>query len=122
MKPIDKDELYEHLSGFLKNRGVEIKPGTYTKGIQTGCSVLADAINLSQAGIELARAEVEKKLDQMRQVIHESTAPRPPTAPAPAKKAKVRTAQKQPAAQAGGNRGSKPRPKPKKAGTKAGKK
>src|SRR5438105_14699881 len=76
MKPIDKDELYEHLNGFLKNRGVEIKPGAYSKGIQTGCTFLAEAINKSQAGIELARAEVEKKLEQMRQVIHESTAPR----------------------------------------------
>jgi hypothetical protein len=76
MKPIEKDELYEHVSGFLKNRGVEMKEGTYTKGIQTGCTLLADAINLSQSGIERARVEIEKKLDQMRQVIHESTAPR----------------------------------------------
>ena len=71
MKPIDKDELYEHLSGFLKNRGVEIKPGTATKGIQTGCTFLAEAINRSQAGIQLARAEVEKKLEQMRQTVDE---------------------------------------------------
>jgi hypothetical protein len=75
MKPIEKDELFEHVSGFLKNRGVEMKEGSYTKGIQTGCGLLSDAINLSQSGFERARVEIEKKLDQMRQVIHESTAP-----------------------------------------------
>src|SRR5882724_2130709 len=105
MKPIDKDELYEHLSGFLKNRGVEIKPGTATKGIQTGCTFLAEAINRSQAGIQLAKAEVEKKLEQMRQVIHESTAPRQPRAPASAKTPNVK------------NTGSKARTKPKRAGS-----
>jgi hypothetical protein len=107
MKPIDKDELFEHLSGFLKNRGVEIKSGAAAKGIQTGCSVLAEAINLSQAGIELARTGVEKKLDQMRQAIHESTAPKPKTADV-----------KGPAVKA---TGSKRRSKPKKAGPKSAK-
>ena len=82
MKPIEKDELFEHVTGFLKNRGVEMKEGSYTKGIKTGCGLLSDAINLSQSGIERARIEIEKKLDQMRQVIHESTAP-PPKAEAP---------------------------------------
>src|ERR1700704_6584341 len=87
MKPIEKDELFEHVSGFLKNRGVEMKEGSYTKGIQTGCNLLADAINLSHSGIERARIEIEKKLDQMRQVIHESTAPpRKPKAPSPESK------------------------------------
>src|SRR4051812_31925638 len=79
MKPIEKDELYDHVTGFLKNRGIEMKEGTYTKGILKGCTLLADAINLSQSGLELARTEIEKKMDQMRQVIHESTAPRPAT-------------------------------------------
>ncbi len=110
MKPIDKDELYEHLSGFLKNRGVELKPGAATKGIQTGCTFLAEAINLSQAGIELARTEVEKKLDQMRQVIHESTAPREPKPQGP-----VNPSRKP-------GRRSKLRPKTKRASSKVGKK
>jgi hypothetical protein len=77
MKPIEKDELYEHLSGFLKDKGIELKAGSYAKGIQNGCSLLADAINLSQQGLSRAKVEVDKKLDQMRQVIHEKTAPQP---------------------------------------------
>src|SRR5258705_3163266 len=76
MKPIQKDELYEHLGQFLKNKGIELKEGSYTKGIHAGCSLLADAINLSQTGIERARAGLDKKLDQVRQVIHEKTAPK----------------------------------------------
>ena len=76
MKPIDKDELYEHLSGFLKGKGVELKEGAYTNGIQKGCTLLAEAINLSQKGISRAKDEVDKKLDAMRQVIHEKTAPK----------------------------------------------
>ena len=77
MKPIQKDELYDHVSGFLKGKGIELKEGSYAKGIQKGCTLLADAINLSQEGLSRAKVEVDKKLEQMRQVIHEKTAPRP---------------------------------------------
>jgi hypothetical protein len=75
MKPIQKDEIYEHLSQFLKAKGVEMKDGSYPRGIQAGCSLLADAINLSQKGISRAKDEIDKNLDRMRQVIHEKTAP-----------------------------------------------
>jgi hypothetical protein len=81
MKPIQKDELYVHLSGFLKKKGVELKEGPYTKGIHAGCSLLADAINLSQAGIQRAKTQIGKQLDEVRQVIHEKTAPKPPRTP-----------------------------------------
>jgi hypothetical protein len=77
MKPIQKDEIYEHLSQFLKAKGVEMKDGSYPRGIQAGCSLLADAINLSQKGISRAKDEIDKNLDRMRQVIHEKTAPQP---------------------------------------------
>ncbi len=92
MKPIQKDELYQHLRGFLKNKGIEFKEGSYTKGIHAACSLLADAINLSQRGIERARTEIDKNVDRVRQVIHEKTAPkasqrapnaRPPAQPPP---------------------------------------
>src|SRR6478609_4244968 len=76
MKTIEKDELYENLSQFLKGKGIELKEGHYTKGIHAGCSLLADAINLSQAGLDRARTEVERQFDQIRQVIHEKTAPK----------------------------------------------
>ena len=78
MKSIQRDELYEHLSGFLKDKGIELKEGSYANGIQKGCTLLADAINLSQKGLDRAKGEVDKKLDQMRQAIHEKTAPKPP--------------------------------------------
>jgi hypothetical protein len=76
MKTIEKDELFEHLSQFLKTKGVELKEGSYTGGIQKGCTLLADAINLSQKGIKRAKVEINKKVDRMRQVIHEKTAPK----------------------------------------------
>src|SRR6266404_5578855 len=76
MKPIQKEELYEHLGQFLKDKGIELKEGSYTKGIHAGCSLLADAINLSQAGLERAKAGLDKKLNEVRQVIHEKTAPK----------------------------------------------
>ena len=81
MKPIEKDELYEHLGHFLKAKGIEMKEGSYSKGIQAGCSLLVDAINLTQAGAQRAKGELEKRLDQVRQVIHEKTAPKPPVVP-----------------------------------------
>jgi hypothetical protein len=76
MKPINKDEIYEHLSSFLKSRGIELKEGAYSRGIQTTCNFLADSINLSQEGVKRAKVEFDKSLDRMRQVIHEHTAPR----------------------------------------------
>ena len=74
MKPIQKDELYAHLSEFLKAKGIEMKDGSYPRGIQAGCSLLADAINLSQKGIKRAKVEIDKNVERMRQVIHEKTA------------------------------------------------
>ncbi len=81
MKPIQKDELYEHLGQFLKAKGVEMKDGSYPRGIQAGCSLLADAINLSQKGITRAKVEIDKNLERMRQAIHERTAPKPAAKP-----------------------------------------
>ena len=81
MKPIQKDELYEHLSQFLKAKGVEMKDGSYPKAVQKGCSILADAINLSQKGITQAKVQIDKNLDRMRQVIHEKTAPKSASKP-----------------------------------------
>src|SRR5260370_9062404 len=81
MKPIAKNEIYEHTSQFLKARGIEMKEGSYTKQIQKGFGLLTDAINLTQKGIERASAEIDTKLDQLRQVIHEKTAPKPSANP-----------------------------------------
>jgi hypothetical protein len=95
MNPIQKDELYENISQFLKNKGIELTEGSYTKGIHAGCSLLADAINLSQTGIERAKTGLERKLEQVRQVIHEKTAPKPPvftTPPPPKANGKQRSA------------------------------
>jgi hypothetical protein len=79
MKPLDKDELYQNLTGFLKGKGIELTDGSYSQGIQKSCSLLSDAINLGQQGLHRAKSGIDKKLDQMRQVIHEKTAPKRPT-------------------------------------------
>ena len=76
MKKIEKDELYEHLRGFLKSKGIALDSGSYTQRIHQGCNLLADAINATQITVERAKAEVDKKLDQLRQSIHEATAPK----------------------------------------------
>ncbi len=83
MKPIEKHELYENLRQFLKGKGIELTEGSYSKGIHASCSLLADAINLSQAGIERARNEIGKQINHVRQVIHEKTAPRGAKRPQP---------------------------------------
>ena len=88
MKPIEKDELYEHVSQFLKAKGIEMKDGSYPRGIQKGCSILADAINLSQKGITQAKAQIDKNLERMRQVIHDKTAPKKASKPSGSPKAK----------------------------------
>jgi len=76
MKPLQKNEIFQNLSEFLKTRGIELKDGSYSGGIQKSCSVLTDAINLGQQSWERARVEVDKSLNQLRQRIHEKTAPK----------------------------------------------
>ncbi len=76
MKPIQKNEIFENLSGFLKAKGISLTEGSYANGIQKSCSLLTDAINLSQKGLNRAKDEIDDKLDRMRQVIHEKTAPK----------------------------------------------
>jgi len=78
MKTVKKEELYEHVSGFLKAKGIELKDGSYPRGIQAGCSLLADVINLSQKGLTCAKTELDKNFERVRQAIHEKTAPKPP--------------------------------------------
>jgi hypothetical protein len=56
-----------------------MKDGSYPKAVQKGCSILADAINLSQKGITQAKVQIDKNLERMRQVIHEKTAPKAAT-------------------------------------------
>jgi hypothetical protein len=80
---INKDELFDQVTAFLKRKGIDLQEGPYTRTIHKGCQVLADTINLSQQAIESAKTELERKLDQARQVIHQKTAPRkPPVYPA----------------------------------------
>jgi hypothetical protein len=87
MSKIDKKELFEHLRGFLKNKGVELQPGSYTRRLEQGCHLLAETVNSSQEALQRAKVAVNKNLDRVRQVIHEKTAPKaapvPPPAPPP---------------------------------------
>ena len=73
--------MFAHVSQFLKSKGIELKEGSYSSGIEKSCGILTDAVNLSQQGIRRAKTELGKKVDQVRQVIHEKTAPKPPVAP-----------------------------------------
>ncbi len=83
MNKIDKDELYGHMQAFLKGKGVELQDGLYTRRIQQGCDILANTINGSRDALKRAKAEADRRLDEVRQVIHEKTAPRRPTGSPP---------------------------------------
>ena len=94
MKKIDQDELYENLRGFLKSKGIALDSGTYAQRIHQGCNLLADAINATQTTVARAKAEVDRKLDQLRQSIHEATAPKPSAAsPGPGSSTTSKSAQ-----------------------------
>jgi hypothetical protein len=104
MQTIKKDELFRNLGDFLKSRGIELNDGSYTTRIQHGCNLLSDAINATQKTVKKTKIEVDQALDQLRQTIHERTAPPPP--PQAKGKAKTRTKPrgKRPAAKAGTHR------------------
>ena len=78
MNKIHTDELFSHLKQFLSAKGIHLDEGSYSRTIEKGCQLLADTINLSQQAVDRARTEVEKQFEQVRQVIHEKTAPRQP--------------------------------------------
>jgi hypothetical protein len=76
MKTIKPDELFGNLSDFLKTKGVELKDGVYSRRINRACNLLTDAINVTQKTVGRARVKVDRKLEQLRQSIHEATAPK----------------------------------------------
>jgi hypothetical protein len=88
MKTIKKDELFSHLGDFLKSKGIELNEGSYSARIKQGCNLLADAINVTQKTVSKTKVKVDHALDELRQNIHERTAPPPP----PPTKSKSRTA------------------------------
>ncbi len=100
MKKIKQNELFQSLSGFLKDKGIELKEGTYAERIHKACNLLGDTINATQSTARKAKQEVDKKLDEVRECIHEATAPRPPEAPAqkPASTGVKKTGKTQPGA------------------------
>jgi hypothetical protein len=110
MKTLKKDELYQNLQGFLKNKGVELKAGSYAQKIQKSCSLLSDAINTSQQGLTRAKVEIDKKLDQLRQVIHEKTAPSAASAVPPSPETSPPTAGAAGANQTSGPKATSKRP------------
>lgn len=84
MKTIKQDELFKTLGDFLKTRGIELKDGEYAQRIRRGCDLLTGIINATEKTVRRAKTETDKKLDQLRQCIHEATAPkRPPVMPTP---------------------------------------
>jgi hypothetical protein len=76
MNEIKHEELFGNLKNFLKSKGVELQEGSYTNRVQKGCEILADSINVSQRTVDRAKSAMEKGLDQLRQTIHEQTAPK----------------------------------------------
>lgn len=83
MNTIGKDEFYHNVSDFMRSKGIELTEGGYAEHIRRGCGLLTDFINATQRTVSRAREEVDKKLLQLRQCIHDATAP-PKTGSAPA--------------------------------------
>ena len=100
MSEIKKEEMFGNLKSFLKSKGIEIQEGSYANGIRKGCEILTDTVNLSQRALARAKVAMDKGLDDVRQTVHERTAPkkesaRPKTAPGANKtRAKSRTEKK----------------------------
>lgn len=122
MKTIKHNELYEHVTEFLRSRGIELKDGTFTRGIRRGCTLLTDTVNTAQQGIHKAKNQVETKVNEVRQAIHRKTAPRgaaksagrkpkPATSASASAAAKARAAERPPAKPKAQKRtvGTKPR-------------
>lgn len=82
MSKVERDEIFGNLKEFLKAKGIELQEGSYTQRIRKGCDLLTDTINVSGQALKQAKTVVDRKLDRMRQVIHEKTAPKSSPRPA----------------------------------------
>jgi hypothetical protein len=91
MKTIKKNELYENLGDFLKSKGIEFKDGVYAHRISSACDLLTDAINDTNKTVKRARVKIGAGLEQLRQSIHDATAPKPAPAAASATRARKKT-------------------------------
>jgi hypothetical protein len=80
MNQINKEEMFGHLKSFLKSKGIEVQEGAYAQRIRQGCELLTDSVNVSQRTLKRAKSAMDKGLDQLRQTIHEQTAPKSPAA------------------------------------------
>lgn len=69
MKPIEQGELYQHLSGFLKKKGVELHEGPYPGRLEQVCRLLTETINATQGTLERAKKGVDRGFEQVRQVL-----------------------------------------------------
>ena len=76
MSDIKKEEMFGNLKSFLKSRGIDIQEGSYANGIRKGCDILTDTVNMSQRAFDRAKDVADKGLDQVRQTVHEYTAPK----------------------------------------------
>ena len=76
MSEIKHEELFGNLKNFLKSKGIELQEGSYTQRVRKGCEIMASTINLSQRTFKRAKSAVETGLDQLRQTIHEQSAPK----------------------------------------------
>ena len=68
------------------------------------------SVNLSQAGLGRAKNEIERKVEQVRQVIHAKTAPKPPPSARSSAQSKATGASDQPRPSKG-NRPLRPKPR-----------
>ena len=87
MKTVKQDELFQNVSDFLKSKGIELKDGTYTQRVQSGCGFLADVVNATQRTVRSAKTKADAAFERLRQSIHEATAPKPPPRPKSSAKA-----------------------------------
>jgi hypothetical protein len=95
MKAIKKGELYEHLSEFLKRKGVELHKGPYPGRIEQVCSLLTTTINATQATLGRARDGMDRGLQQVRHALRKTPPAHSPkvspfAAPAPESPSKPR--------------------------------
>ncbi len=84
MKTIEKDELFQSLSGFLKAKGIELKEGVYAQRIRQACNLLGDAVNATQKTAMKAKDELDRNLARLRESLREKKAKAPGPSPAAA--------------------------------------
>lgn len=75
MKTLKKGELFRSVKKHLEANGVILEKGEASDKLRAGCALLTAVATKGQSSFQTAKNAVTEQIDNLRQTIHDKTAP-----------------------------------------------